>query len=236
MLKNKLIDDVFLRAVQAAPSDDSEISKTQIAYWASQILPQLIKAECDREINNGRPIPSLYITREDCEALAIEDLECQGECVDGIYFDLSADIIDLVNNKGLVRLVTDEGDQVKLVSLETIDILRQLKFSKPSMSNPLAYKVGARRVNVEGFSHSEVAFDFITTYYVKKQDIEALSDTGEVVVSSLTAPILIDTLAEMLKQQMYGSSPDQANDGVDVKQPAYHRMIGSQNTNIQPPE
>lgn len=236
MLKNKLHDDVVLKAVQGEISDDSQIETDQIDYWANQVLPQLIKSECDAELRAGRSIPPIYITREDCEPLAIEDLDCSSDCEDGIYFDLENDIIDLKDDSGIVRMITDEGDEVKTVSLGMINTLRGMRFSRPSMYNPVAYRVGARRIYVEGFSHSEVPFDFITTYYVKRQDIEALADTDEVIVSSAIAPILIDTLAEMLKQQMYGSTPDTINDGVSVNQTAYHRVIGSQNSsNVQPP-
>ncbi len=236
MLKNKLIDDVILKISQSAPSDDSEVSKTQIAYWANELLPAIIKSECDSELRAGRSIPPIYITREECEPLAIEDLDCVAECEDGIYFDLNGDVIELQSDSGLVRMITDEGDEVKVVSVGNINTLRGMRFSKPSMTNPLAYRVGARRIYVEGFSHSEVPFDFITTYYVKKQDIEALADSGDILISSVSSPILIDNITEMLKQEMYGSTPDQLNDGVDVKESIYHRMIGQNSPNVQPPQ
>lgn len=236
MLKNKLIDDVTLRVNQGDITDDTTIEPTQIAYWANQVLPQLIKSEVDAELKAGRSVPPIYITREDCEPLAIEDLDCVSDCEDGIYFDLNADIIDLQNDGGLVRMITDEGDEVKVISLGVINSLRNMRFAKPSMTNPVAYRVGARRIYVEGFSHSEVPFDFITTYYVKRQDIEALADSGEILISSALAPILMDTLVEILKQQLYGSTPDTANDGVDVKQSVYHRTISQNSPNVQPPQ
>ncbi len=235
MLKNKLIDDVILKVSQSAPSDDSEISKTQIAYWATEILHQLIKSEVDTELRAGRSVPPVYITREDCEPLAIEDLECQADCDDAVYIDLDFDVIDLQNDGGLVRVVTDEQEQVKIISLGMLDTVRSLRFAKPSMENPACYRV-ARRIYVEGVKHPEVPFNFLTVYYIKKQDVQTLADTDEVICSSLIAPILIDRLAEMLKQQMYGSTPDQANDGANVLQATYHRLIGSQNSSVQPPD
>ena len=234
MLKNKLISDVVLKATQGAPTDDSEISNTQIAYWATEILHQLIKSEVDAELRAGRRVPPVYITREDCEPLAIEDLDCQADCQDGIYIDLNFDIIDIQDDGGLIRVVTDEQEQVKIIDLGMLDTIRSLRFGKPSMDNPACYRV-ARRIYVEGIKYPEVPFNFLSVYYIKKQDVEALEDTDEVICSSLIAPILIDRLADLLKDQMYGSTPDTSNDGVDYKQPSYHRMIGSQNSNVQIP-
>lgn len=232
MLKSSLISDVVLKAVQGEISDDSQIETDQIAYWATQLLHQLIKSEVDAEIRAGRSVPPIYISREDCEPLAIEDLDCQADCLDAVYIDLAFDVIDLQNDRGLVRVITDEQEQVKIVDIGMLDTIRSLRFAKPSMENPVCYRV-ASRIYVEGVKHQEVPFNFLSVYYIKKQDVEELEDDDEIICSSLIAPILIDRLAELLKQQMYGSSPDPANDGVDYKQPSYHRIIG--NNSVQAP-
>ncbi len=234
MLKNRLIDDVFLAATQGSPSDDSEISKEQIAYWATQVRNQLVKSEIEVELKSGRRVPPIYISREDCEPLAIEDLECQADCDDSVYIDLDFDVLDLMDDGGLVRVVTDEQEQVKIISVDILDTIRSLRFAKPSMTNPACYRVGSR-IFVEGVKHPEVPFNFLSVYYVKKQDVQALSDTDEVICSDLIAPVLIQTLSEMLKNQMYGSAPDPNNDGQAYNQSIYHRVIGSNNTQVQPP-
>jgi hypothetical protein len=235
MLKSELIDDTILAITQSAPSDDTEIEKEQIAYHASSILHSLIKNECDAEIRAGRSIPPIYISFQDCEDIEEEDSDCQSDCVDRLYIELTDEVIDLRNDEGLVRVITDEGDQVKKVSIGMLSTLKKLRFSKPSMENPLCYRQGTK-IYIEGIKKPEIPFNFLTVFYVKKQDIQSLADTDEVIVSDLIRPILISQLAEKLKTQMYGTQPDQQSDGTDVKALQYHRAISNASLPTQPEE
>lgn len=234
MTKEQLISDIILQVTQGTPSDDSEIEKDQVAFWINYQLHQLIKQEIDVEMKNVRPIPPVYIAMEDCIVIGSEDLVCQEDCVDRVYIELLSDVVDLQKDAGIVRLITDEGDQIRRTSVAELDVIKNLRFSKPSRTNLVAYRQ-LKKIFIEGIKQAELDFSKVTVFYVKKQDVIALADTDEVIMTDQIKPLLIDAVVQRLKLQIYGSSVDTDSDGADVKQPVYHNQIARGNsTAIQP--
>lgn len=235
MQKAKIIDDIFLQLTQSSPSDDSEIEKDQIAFQLQYELNNLIKQEISAEKAAGRQIPPIYITIEDCNVINVEDLECTADCKDRVYIDITGEVVDLQKDAGLVRIITDEGDVVLPASVESLDVINNLRFAKASRTNPIYYRQ-AKRIFIEGVGEAEVDLSKVTVYYVNKQDILALEDTDEVIMTDQIKPLVIDAVLKRMKLEIYGSEADTDSDSVDVKQARYHNIIANPATldNQQP--
>ncbi len=232
MLKSEFISDVVLQITQGAISDDSEIPQDQIAFWGTYHLNQLVTQEIFGELKNGRSIPPIYFVEEDCNVLQLQEAECGNNCQDRVYIELSGEVVDLPKDAGIVRVITEEGDQVLKVAVENIDVIKFLRFAKPSVTN-LQYNRQAKRIYIQGIDPDEILLDAITVTYVKKQDILALNDSDPIIISDQIRPILIDAVVQRLKLQMYGSEADQNNDGIDVKNAAYHNIIANPTNRIE---
>lgn len=226
MTKEQFISDVILQVLQSAPSDDTEIEKDQIAFWGSYHLEALQRQEIDTELKNARMIPPVYLKHESCKPILMEPADCGTGCQDRFYFTVVSPVLDLANDRGIAQIVTDQGDIVYKAAVESLNMFKRMRFAKPSSSN-LLYTRQGQTFYVEGIKGSEMEFSEITIDYVPKQDIMSLTDTDEIKVSSLLIPTLIDLVVQRLKLQMYGSTPDVANDGVDVKNIQYHTAIKS---------
>jgi hypothetical protein len=226
MTKEQFVSDVILQVLQSAPSDDTEIEKDQIAFWGSYHLEALQRQEIDTELKNARMIPPVYLERESCKPMSIESSDCGTGCQDRFYFTVAKPVLDLANDRGVAQVITDQGDIVYKASVESLNMFKRMRFAKPSSSN-LLYTRQGQTFYVEGIREEDIEFSEITIDYVPKQDIMSLSDTDELKVSSLLAPTLIDLVVQRLKLQMYGSTPDVANDGVDLKNIQYHTAIKS---------
>ncbi len=235
MTKAELISDVILQVTQSAPSDDSEISQDQIAFWGTYHLNQLVTQEIFGELKNGRSIPPIYLVEEDCKVMELQEAECGNNCQDRVYIDLTDEVVDLPKDAGIVRVITEEGDQVLKVAVENIDIVKFLRFAKPSVTN-LQYSRQAKRIYIQGIGPQEMDLDAITVVYVKKQDISTLNDTDSIIASDQIRPYLIDAVVQRLKLEMYGSEADQSNDGVDYKNAAYHNVIANPANRTEQPQ
>jgi hypothetical protein len=224
MTKREFIDDVILQVSQSNPSDDSEIEPDQIAFWGTYHLNDLVKKEIDIETSKARFIPPIYITMEDCLVSEVEASDCTAACKDRLFVTLTGEVMDLPDDGGIVRVMTDEGDTILKASIESLDYIKNLRFAKPSMTNPLYYRQ-ALKIYIEGIKLAVSDLSKVTVYYVKKQDISTLTENERILVTDQVKPILINAVVQRLKLELYGSDVDQESDGVDYKKPAYHNVI-----------
>jgi len=238
--KQKLLSDIELQLHQGAPSDDSELDHTQIAYWVDLELPSLMRQECDTMLRQGKQIPPIYIVRENGLELT-EEVTNVDDAKERFYFDLTGEVIDLYDDAGVVRVlaISDEDDRgyevVSKVSNESLDMFENLRFAKPSQENLVWYRMG-NRVFLQGLATADVDFNTFIVDYVAKQDVMALADSDDVRVSDLILPMLIDKVVQRGKLQMYGTTPDETSDGKDTKQVMYHTAIQNPTRKEQPTE
>ena len=143
-----------------------------------------------------------------------------------MYFDLVGNVVDLFNDAGVVRVLTDEYDFVHKASLDTLDMFKHLRFSGPSDETLVWYRSG-KRMFIEGLTTDQIYDNTFIVDYVQKQNVLSMLDTDEVRVSDVILPILIDKVVQRGKLQMYGTVPDVANDGADTKQQVYHTAISN---------
>ncbi len=230
--KEKLIGDVILKLTQAAPSQDLEIEEIQVAFWLTTEINFLMTQEVQKYLNQGKPIPPIYLTRETCNQLSEEDVTCVDEDKQRFYFELEGEVLDVENDGGIVQVLTDEYEEVFKANLELLPTLNQMRFTKPS-SEILIWSRQGDLIFVEGLLDSDVDFNKIIVSYVSKQDIVAMNDTDVVILSDMLVPILIDRVVEQGKLELYGTQPDvDGNNSTDIKSLVYHRSI--QNPAAQP--
>jgi len=227
--KAQIISDCELQLLQASPSDETELDQRQLAFWASYHLNELVTTEINSKIARGEMIPSVYVKRAACEAGDTEDTDCEDDCQKRIYFELDDEVLTINKDMGIVRVVTSEGDQVLRASTETLDYIHLLRYAKPTVNN-LVYSRQGKRIFIEGLKEVDIPFDKINVYYVPKQDLLALNDTDEVLVSDLVLPSLIDQVVSRGKLELYGTQADGTNDGIDEKTPVYHQEIARPQT------
>jgi hypothetical protein len=233
--KQKLIDDIVLQLNQGAVSDDSELSKAQVAQWIQYHLHDLIKREIVAEMTKGNMIPPIYIIREDGFELSEENVVDMDENRQRMWVELANDVLDLPKDSGLVQVLDYDYNLVYKASLERMHMINSLPFAKSSPKNLLYFRQG-KKIFVEGLQTSEIPYTPVIVDYVPKQDILALNDTDEVVISDQLIPVLIDLCVQQGKLMLYGTQVDEQSDGVDSKKPAYHTSISNPSSNQSQPE
>lgn len=218
--KRQLIYDTLMQISQAAPSDDIEISEKQVAFWLSYELNRLVTVELNEKTKRGEPFPAVYVKRSDLEVGEVGD--------DGrIYVELDEEPLALNKQAGILTVITDQEDEIKRSDLQSIQSLKHLRFAKPSFENPLYYHQYPNHLYIVGFDEVDLPFNQIFCYYVPKQDLMAMADDDEVLVSDLVLPELISATVDRGMKELYGTQADTANDGSGSAQPAYHSTIAS---------
>ncbi|MFN5251879.1 MAG: hypothetical protein ACK5DE_12620 [Bacteroidota bacterium] len=141
-------------------------------------------------------------------------------------FTLIGTVVDLYNDAGIVRVLTDEYDVVNKSSVESLDMVKNLRFAGPSPDQLIWYRTG-KQIFIEGLNTSEIEDNTFIVDYVEKQNVVTAADGVEIRVSDLLLPVLIDKVVQRGKLQMYGTVPDTDNNGADVKQQMYHTAISN---------
>jgi hypothetical protein len=220
MTVEQLISDIENQLLQGSPSDDSELSWDQLKFWATYHLNSLVATECNEKAKRGESIPSIYVRHKDCEVMSVE----QGEFDTKLYIELPEKTLELNNDRGILLVQTEDGEEILRTSVEDMVRTGKMRFAKPSIQNPLFYR-RSEKLFLLGFNEVDIPFEKISVYYIPEQDLLTAEDTDDVLVSDMALPILIDTVVQRGKQQLYGTQPDQANDGVDNKQVQYHTAV-----------
>jgi hypothetical protein len=135
-----------------------------------------------------------------------------------IFFGVGG-VLDLFNDAGIVRVMTEDYEMINKASTETIEMFENLRFSGPKKSMPVYYRRGDV-IYIEGMNDSEI---FEKNFIV--DIVQYQSATGAMAISDLILPSVIDRVIQRGKLQMYGSTQDVMNDGEDNKQPVYHTAI-----------
>lgn len=224
--KQKLIDDIELQLLQSSPSDDSDLSKVQVAQWVQYHLHDLIRREIVGEMSKGNMIPPIYIIREDGFELDEESVVDMEDDRQRMWVELANDVLDLPKDSGIVQVLDYDYNLISKASLERMNLINSLPFAKSSPKNLLYFRQG-KKIFVEGLQTSEISYTPIIVDYVPKQDLLAMDDTDEVIISDQLIPVLIDLCVQRGKLMLYGTQADQSNDGVDPKAQNYHSSIAN---------
>lgn len=229
----QLISDCILQLQQANPSDDSELDEKQVAFWIQYHLNDLIRQEIIAEQKKGYMPPPIYIVRDEGLEMSEEAVDDIADSKQRIWVDLTNEVLDLPNDRGVVRVEDYDGNLIAKTSIDQLSMVRDLPFAKPSLNSVLYYRIG-QKVFIEGFATTDIDYNPIIVYYVPKQDILSMADTDEVLISDQLLPVLTNAVVERGKLMLYGTQPDTANDGVDNKGVQYHTAIANPQNNNQP--
>ena len=132
MTKKEIRDDIILQLTQGAPSDDLELSESQIDYWIDVTLNTLVANECNEKLKRGQMIPEVYIKKASCEAGTYEEDDCGDQ--NRVYFQLDESVLN-INNGGILRIITDDGTEIRKASIQTLSLFNAMRFAKPSVNN-----------------------------------------------------------------------------------------------------
>jgi hypothetical protein len=223
MTKAQFISDVELKINQSAPSDDSELSKDQVAYIGSYFLNGLVAVECNSHLTHGQQIPSVYVTRATIEVPELEEEDDVVEANERIFVDTPA-ILTLNNDMGVLAVSTEDLTDIQKADIQSIQLFKNMRFSKPSAENLVYYRAG-NKLFLYGIKAVDIPFSHIILDYVPQQDILTMEESDTILCSDLVYPSVVSATVDELKRQMYGTQPDVMNDGSDVKSTSYHLGI-----------
>lgn len=234
MTVKEFISDILLQLNQGDISDDSTLEWSQIKAWLTYHANGLIATEINSKLDHSEMVPSQYLTREECLVSELEDTDCGDDCQDRISITLQNDVLTLNNDGGIVMVQTDEGTQVlKAGSINQLVLFNQMRFAKSSAANLVYYRQGSKTLYIDGMSSVDIPFDKFHVWYVAKQDYSTASDSTVINVSDLILPLLMDSVLQRGKLELYGSESDKSSDGVDYHSPAYHLAIQNPENNDQ---
>ena len=211
MLASRLVDDIQARVYAGAPSDDSELPKDQILHWLSTVRDAVVKQKLDQDIAKGRQLDSYYMERETCKSITQEDLECVDEDEDRKYFTLSKTPMSLLKDMGVVKVITNEGIPVMKARLEQLEMLRDMKYSKPSPTNLTYYRDG-NTIVVLGMGDKDLTSTEFIVYTIPTYSSQLLSLTDDILVSDDLLPTVLDAVEEIARRELFGVA-DLTNDG-----------------------
>ena len=253
-----LISDIELQLNQGAISDDSELSRSQIAYWIEYELNNLVQQECELAMKQGKPLPSIYINRvsgirsnEENYIIEVTNYSAipaanptgdygktfkvtESETVNGFTYPAytyykfngyknsvqqyiqitkteaekrdfnqrvriplsSYSILQLSKEAGIVRILTDEYELINKSTVDTLDMVKELRFAGPSADKLVWYKEGDY-LYIEGMSDPEIEErSFIMDYVISQR----VSESSSIQVSELLFPTLMDRVIQRGKR------------------------------------
>lgn len=228
--KEQFISDVILQLTQSAPTDDIAIEEDQIAAWGSDFLNDLIQREIVSEIKKGKSIPPIYITRETGLELAEESVADIDDEDQRMYLELTGEVLEVPGDRGIVKVLDYDLNLIHKTSTENLEILNDLRFSKPTLENPLYYREG-QQIFIKGFNTADLEFNEFIVHYVQKQNLLTMGDEDEIKATDQLLNVLSDLTVQKGKLELYGTQPDTASDSVDRKTPVYHTAISNPTKN-----
>ena len=216
MTKKQLIDDIILRVTKGAPSDDLELEPRQIAFWFDLVAKTLVPDYLNTQIKDGQPLDPLYIIIEDNKTAIVEDVTMLDTGDDRAYITVLKTVMPLINDAGLMRVITEEGTFVNNTPIEYLDTLSKLTFGRPSRENLLYSRINDR-LYIHGLKPQHVTIIKFSVTYIPVVDISSLADGDTVKVTDPILSILSEAVEQMARKQL-SIMADEENDAQDDNQ------------------
>ena len=214
MTKSQLISDIILRITKGKPSDDLELEPRQVAFWLTLVRDALVKEYLDRKGEAGLQPDDFFVKKEAYKQLLVEQYPDIDDENERMYINLSCSPLEIYGDRGVVRVATSEGSWVKKAKLSTIDFIKNMEFSAPSVKNLVYYRDGQKKVIIDGVPQSMKDSVSIYVWYVPRIDIEQLDDDDDVIIPNELIGIVQDEVEKIARRQMFGFA-DTENDGKD---------------------
>jgi hypothetical protein len=211
MTKNALVSDIILRVTRGKPSDDLELEPKQVAYWIDLVGNALLPGFLNKNLTKGDSIDRDLVYRETCKAITQEDDPHVPAVDDRLYFSICKEPVDLTNDAGILRVITNTGQRIDRITLEDVDIVQDLTFGRAS-SESLRFYREQQAIIVLGIPPSMKDSVEIQIWYVPKLAVESLKDTDEVKLPDELLDAIMDAVEQKALRQLYGFE-DIQNDG-----------------------
>ncbi|HEY0751633.1 MAG TPA: hypothetical protein VGD26_10780 [Chitinophagaceae bacterium] len=213
MTKKQLVDDIILRITKGAPSDDLELSPRQVAFWFDLVAKDIVSKYLDAKLKQNKPISSIMIEIDDDRSGTVENEVMIDAYDDRVYITTTKNIIDLPNDNGVLRIITQEGQTVNRVPIERLDSLNKMTFSKPTRDNLLFSKID-QKLYIHGLNPAHVGLVTFSVTYIPKIAIVDLANTDEVKLPDEVVNLISDEVEKKALRQMSGVA-DIENDAED---------------------
>lgn len=215
--KAELIDDIILRITKSAPSDDLELEPRQIAFWfdltALEVVPKFLEAK----MRKNESISESLIEIEDDIVATVENVTMLDQYSDRVYIETEKPILSIKNDRGLMRVITEEGQVVNKISIEKLDTINKMTFSKPNRENLVHTRINDK-IYIHGLSPKHVGIVTFSVTYIPQINISDLADDDEVTIPDDVLGLISDTVEEKARKQMFGFA-DNENDAEDDTKP-----------------
>ena len=217
MTRAKLISDIELRLTRGKVSDDFEVPKRQIAFWIDEIRDAVVSEYLNEAVKRGAPVDPFYITREECKLIATEDVPCiedEDDCWERKIATLSGTPLFLIGDEGMIHVTNNVGEEIHRVEHDDLNILRNMRLSRPSQSKLVYHREGQDLV-IDGLSRNYGGRPKIRVAFVRSIRNWALADTDDYPLSDNLVPTLLDAVEEVAIRELAEeiSFEDDINDG-----------------------
>lgn len=213
MTLGTLADDIILRLTQSNPTDDSEIEKSQVMYLLAQNRDLLAKNYLDKQLAAAQPIDTQFITRHIADTVEIENEDEIAIDDERLYVELPVQPLTIVNDMGVVQVLTQEYLPVLRYRGEYMTRYQNLRFGKASSKNICFYRYD-RKIIIKGLTRKNKDNDKFIVDYIPALASQTLTDSTDIKLSDALLPELTNMVEEIMKRQMYQSVQDLENDGV----------------------
>jgi len=212
--KGQLISDIENRLTRGKPSDDLELSRSQIGFWLDSERDFLVSQYLDKKIKSKEPIDPYYITGIDkCLSLSTEEDECDTEdCQYRYYITLTQDVLSLVGDRGVMRINDQNGNILIYSNKDDMDVFQYLSFAKPSRKRQFSYREGLR-IYIEKIKPEMVKYLTYDVFYVPAYSGFEIEEDEDYIISSHLIPELLTRVEEIAWRQMLGQFEDLHSDG-----------------------
>lgn len=206
MTYQSAIDDLRLKLQKGEDSDDFPVSREQMLLWLKNNVDLIAKEYLDPLIIAGKPVDSVFLQRQACE-LTEEEVE---DCETRNFIELIYKPMGLSDDMGVQKVTTNDGILVDRVRHNFIDILRDLRYSKPSKKHLVWYREG-KKIFLEGFENAPNTKFIIT--YIPTTDSLNPSETSDIRLPDELIQVLMERVEEIALREMQ-MTIDNQNDGV----------------------
>lgn len=215
MTKNSLIDDIELRIYKGKPSDDSELDKSQIAFWIDSEREEIILDDINSTIKKGGEVNPIYIKKDTCLPITKEVLACDTATTNSRFsIQLTSNVLNVIKGKGIIRITNSEGDSLIGTSELMSEVLSELPFGGTSTGLQSFYLEGDK-VFIQRSTNITLQFLSYNVYYIPAGVGFNTSGDEEYPIEEALVPVLLERVEEVARREMSLGVSDLDNDGKD---------------------
>lgn len=213
--KNELISDIELRLYKGKPSDDIELSRSQVSHWIDITREDILSDMFNEALRRGGSIDPFYVFKEECLTLSKETTSCDKDCKDFRYFiELANDVMPLHKSMGIIRVVDNYGRSLVGTNENFSEVLASLPFVGTSTKSQTFY-LENKKIYIE--KHTTISSDLYeyTVFYIPQRAGDSVDDDDNYPIEDSLVPLLLDRVEEVARRQMELGVADIDNDGTD---------------------